>query len=132
MIQVTAIGNLTRDPIVKTTENGVKYALFTIASDVYLKDNEKRTDFIDCIAYRGTAEFVEKHLKQGKAVAVVGELSSFVQDKDGVKTTKWNIKADKCTFVPASGRDLNSVIPSAEPAQTASESDDDDMNPWGI
>lgn len=133
MIQTTAIGNITKDPVIKEMNSGMKYALFTIASDVYLKDGEKRTDFLDCIAYRGTAEFVEKHIKQGNAVVAVGELSSFIQEKDGVKTTKWNIKVDKCTFAPVSGRDDISIAVHAAPiAQTTPESYDDSMDPWDI
>lgn len=133
MIQATAIGNITRAPVIKETNSGVKYALFTVASDVYLKEGEKRTDFLDCIAYRGTAEFVEKHIKQGKAVVTVGELSSFIQEKDGVKTTRWNLKAEKVNFAPVSGRDDGgSAVPAAPTAQTAPESYDDEMDPWDI
>ena len=59
MNNVTLIGRLTADPEIKTTQSGISLTHFSIAVDrQYSKDKEKETDFLDCTAWRGTAEFI--------------------------------------------------------------------------
>jgi single-strand DNA-binding protein len=70
--KVILIGNITRDPIVKTTENGKKVALFTIATNRYFKtaEGEQKTEaeFTNCVAWGALADRCEQFLTKGKLV----------------------------------------------------------------
>ena len=63
--QVVLMGRLTRDPELKSTQSGVDVATFTLAVDrSYAKaGTERQTDFLDCVAWRGTADFVSRYFK---------------------------------------------------------------------
>lgn len=67
-------GRFTADPELKTTQSGVPVCSFTIASedDVKQKDGTRATDFIDCVAWRGTAEFISKYFTKGQMILVMG------------------------------------------------------------
>lgn len=71
-------GRLTADPELKKTANGVNVTSFTLASDTGRQtgDGDKITNFIDCVAWRNTAEFVCKYLSKGRLVIAEGELST--------------------------------------------------------
>ena len=71
---VTLMGRLTRDPELKHTQSGTAVVSFTLAVDRDFKSQSgvKETDFIDCVAWRNTAEFVSKYFSKGK-MAVVSE-----------------------------------------------------------
>ena len=75
---ITLMGRLTSDPELKTTQSGVSVTSFTIAVDRSYtpKGQEKQTDFITCVAWRNTAEFISKFWKKGQRIAVKGELQS--------------------------------------------------------
>ena len=78
------MGRLTRDPEVKQTPSGATVANWTLAvDDDYQKDD---TDFIDCVAWQATAEFVNKYFHKGKMMAATGRLKQRSWDgKDGQK-----------------------------------------------
>jgi single-strand DNA-binding protein len=78
MNSVALLGRLTTDPELKTTPNGVSVTSFNIAVDRAYKpkDQERQTDFITCVAWRGTAEFISKFFRKGQRIAVKGELQS--------------------------------------------------------
>ena len=67
-------GRFTADPELKTTQSGIPVCSFTIASedDVKQKDGTRATDFIDCVAWRGTAEFISKYFAKGQMILVMG------------------------------------------------------------
>lgn len=97
-------GRLTADPELKNTPNGVSVCSFTIAVDRNIKgkDGEKQTDFINCVAWRNTAEFVSKYFGKGKMIAVVGELQSRkYTDKDGNNRTVFEVLANQANFCGA-------------------------------
>ena len=75
---VQIMGRLTADPELKLTSNNTAVCRFTIASDRGYKDQSgnKLTDFIDCVAWRNSAEFVCKYLKKGRLVVVEGNLET--------------------------------------------------------
>ena len=79
--EVILMGRLTRDPELRSTTGGVDVTNFTLAVDrSYTKAGaEKETDFLDCVAWRGTAEFISRYFKKGMQVAVTGR----------VQTRKW-------------------------------------------
>lgn len=85
--QVVLMGRLTRDPELKSTQSGVNVTNFTLAVDrSYAKaGTERETDFLDCVAWRGTAEFVSRHFKKGMQVAVSGR----------IQTRKWKDQQDQ-------------------------------------
>lgn len=85
--QVVLMGRLTRDPELKSTQSGVDVATFTLAVDrSYIKAGaERQTDFLDCVAWRGTAEFVSRYFKKGMQVAVSGR----------IQTRKWKDQQDQ-------------------------------------
>jgi single-strand DNA-binding protein len=83
------MGRLTRDPELKTTEGGTTIANFTLAVDRDYGKGEKKADFIPCVAWRDTATFVNKHLKKGSLIGLVGRL----------ETRTWKDKEDKTRVV---------------------------------
>lgn len=99
---ITIMGRLTRDPELRRTGSGIPVASFTVACDRDFsgKDGgEKEVDFIDCVAWRNTAEFVEKYFSKGRMAVVSGRLQIRAwTDKDGNKRRTAEIVADNVYF----------------------------------
>ena len=95
-------GRLVRDPEMRTTQSGVAVASFTLAVDRDFggKDGaEKQTDFIDCTAWRHTAEFVSKYFSKGRMAVVSGRLQiDNYTDNDGNKRKAAKVIADNIYF----------------------------------
>lgn len=100
MNNICIMGRLTSAPEIKKTTSGVSVCSVNVAVDRDYKVNgEKATDFIPCVFWRGTAEFVGKYFSKGDMIAVVGSLESRkYTDKDGNNRTVWEVKADKVNF----------------------------------
>ena len=99
---IIIMGRLTRDPELRRTGSGTAVASFTLAVDRDFagKDGgEKETDFIDCVAWRQTAEFVSKYFTKGRMACVSGrlEIRSWT-DKDGNKRRNAEVNADNVYF----------------------------------
>ncbi len=102
--KVTLIGNVTRDPAVKTTESGKKIALFTIATNRYYKtaewENKSESEFHNCVAWGNLAERVEKFLLKGKLVYAEGRLRTRAIEKDdGNKIYKTEVVISNLIFL---------------------------------
>ena len=132
---ITAAGRLTKDTELRRTQNGVAVASFTIACDRDIKDasGNKQTDFIDCVAWRNTAEFVDKYLTRGRMVIVSGRLQMREwTDKNGNKRRNSEILAESVYFGD-SKREVENTEKNEtkEAAQTVDfdqvEIDDDDL-----
>ena len=99
---ITIMGRLTRDPELRTTQSGVSVASFSVAVDRDFSGRdggEKQTDFIECVAWRQTGEFVSKYFRKGSMIVVSGRLQSRKwQDKDGNNRTSWEVVADNVYF----------------------------------
>ena len=99
---IAIMGRLTRDPELRRTGSGIAVASFSVAVDRDFsgKDGgEKETDFIDCVAWRNTAEFVSKYASKGRMVAVSGRLQiRGWTDKDGNKRRTAEVVADNVYF----------------------------------
>ena len=99
---ITIMGRLTRDPELRRTNSGTPVASFTVAVDRDFsgKDGgEKETDFIDCVAWRNTAEFVSKYFTKGRMMVVSGRLQlRDWTDKEGHKRRSAEVVADNCYF----------------------------------
>lgn len=99
---IVIMGRLTRDPELRRTGSGVAVASFTLAVDRDFagKDGgEKETDFIDCVAWRATGEFVSKYFAKGRMACVSGRLQlRDWTDKDGNKRRAAEVVADNVYF----------------------------------
>ena len=99
---ITIMGRLTRDPELRRTGSGIAVASFTVAVDRDFGKNEngeKETDFIDCVAWRQTGEFVSKYFTKGRMIVVSGRLQiRSWTDKDGNKRRTAEVVADNCYF----------------------------------
>lgn len=99
---ITIMGRLTRDPELRRTGTGVAVASFTVAVDRDFggrDGGEKETDFIDCVAWRQTGEFVSKYFTKGRMIVVSGRLQiRNWNDKDGNKRRSAEVVADNCYF----------------------------------
>lgn len=90
------MGRLTSNPELKITQNDVKYTRFTVAINRG-KENEK-TDFIDCVAWNNTAEFICKYFKKGQLIAIDGEIKTSVYEKDGENRKQVNVRVKSASF----------------------------------
>lgn len=94
---ITLQGRLTADPELRATPNKTSVVTFTIACDNDY--GEKHTDFITCVAWRQTAEFISKYFKKGQVIFVTGRLRSRAwEDRDGKKRTEWEVQIDRAYF----------------------------------
>lgn len=94
-------GRLTRDPEVKVTQSGTDVCSFTIAVDRRFKDanGERGADFISCVAWRQTAEFIGKYFSKGSRIEVSGSIQTRnYDDKDGRKIYVTEVNVEQASF----------------------------------
>lgn len=126
--QIVIMGRLVRDPELRSTQSGTSVATFTVA--VERDFGEKQTDFIDCVAWRQTGEFVSKYFLKGNMIAVTGSLQSRKwQDRDGNSRTSWEVNADHVYFC-GSRRDSEAAPAPAGPAKFVEMDDSDGELPF--
>lgn len=122
---IVIMGRLTRDPELRRTGNGVAVASFTLAvdRDFSSKGGEKETDFIDCVAWRATGEFVSKYFTKGRMACVSGSLQlRDWTDKDGNKRRSAEVIADNVYFADSKtaaengGNSPTAATPASNPA----------------
>lgn len=134
--QVILGGRLTAAPELKTTPNGISVLAFSIAVDRdYAKQGEeKQTDFINCVAWRQTAEFIAKYFGKGEAICVVGSLQTRTwQAQDGSKRYATEVIVDRAKFVESKASKGQAQAPSAPTAPVADEDDYDEvLNDGGV
>lgn len=128
---ITIMGRLTKDPELRRTGSGVAVTSFTLAVDRDFsgKDSgEKETDFIDCVAWRQTGEFVDKYFAKGRMAVVSGRLQMRNwTDKDGNKRRSAEIVADNVYFGDSKKSESNTGdYPTSAPAQDFVPIDNDD------
>ena len=123
---ITIMGRMTKDPEMRRTGSGVAVTSFTVAVDRDIANketNERETDFIDCVAWRGTGEFVEKYFKKGSMAVVSGRLQiRGWTDKDGNKRRTAEVVADNVYFGESKKEDSGytgfvKTAPTTAPAQ---------------
>ena len=99
---ITIMGRLTREPELRRTGSGIAVASFTVAVDRDFSGRdggERETDFIDCVAWRQTGEFVSKYFTKGSMIVVSGRLQiRNWTDKEGNKRRSAEVVADNCYF----------------------------------
>ncbi len=100
--RIILMGRLTRDPELRHTQTGTPVASFSLAVDRDFKSRdggERATDFIDIVAWRGTAEFVSKYFTKGRMAVVEGRLQiRDWTDRDGGKRRSAEVIADNIYF----------------------------------
>lgn len=99
--KIFIMGRLTRDPELRHTQSGTAVASFSLAVDRDFKeqDGSRATDFIDCVAWRSSAEFVDKYFSKGRMAVVEGRLQiRDWTDKDGNKRRNAEVVADSIYF----------------------------------
>ena len=122
--RVTLQGRLVADPELRHTQNGTPVASFRLAvdRDYKGKNGEKDTDFINCVAWRGVAEFAAKYFQKGRMALVVGRLQMReYTDRDGNRRYITEAVADNIYFCDSRRNGASSDPPGAE----WSEVDDD-------
>lgn len=95
------MGRLTADPELRKTQNGTSVTTFTLAVNrSYTRSGEQpQTDFIDIVAWRGTAEFVSRYFVKGQLVAVEGQIQTRLwEDKAGQKRKSVEVVASEVHF----------------------------------
>ncbi|HAZ18739.1 MAG TPA: single-stranded DNA-binding protein [Clostridiales bacterium] len=141
--KVILIGNLTADPELKTTQNGVSVTSFSIGvqrrytSKGNDGSNQQTSDFINIVCWRSTAEFVTKYFTKGKSILVCGSLQTRSwTDANGVKRYATEVVADEVSFVDKKGDSNPAAAAFATPAPYSANpkdvpfevmSDDDDL-----
>ena len=106
MNSICLMGRLTGDPELKTTQSGVSVTSFSVAVDRAFrsKDQERQTDFINCVAWRGTAEFITRYFRKGQRIALHGSLQSRnYTANDGSKRTAFEVVVDNAFFCESKG-----------------------------
>ena len=112
--RVILMGRLTADPELKQTPNGISVVSFSLAVDRNFagKGAERQTDFINCVAWRQTAEFISRYFGKGRMMAVEGSLQvrNYV-DKNENKRQAVEVVVDQAYFA-----DSKNAAPSSSPA----------------
>lgn len=125
--KVILMGRLTRDPELRHTGKGTPVTTFSIAIDNGYGDN-KRTDFINCLAWNKTAEFVTKYFSKGKMIIVIGRISTRSwEGQDGKRAYATEVVANEVNFGESkTSPQLNTPQTAAQPPM---QDDDDDFTP---
>lgn len=97
---VTLMGRITAAPELKATQSGASVTAFCLAVDRnYQQDGKRPTDFINCVAWRSTAEFITRNFGKGDMIAVTGEIQTRkYKDKDGNNRTAFEIIINQASF----------------------------------
>lgn len=131
---ITIMGRLTRDPELRRTSSGVAVASFALACerDFAAQGETRETDFIDIVAWRYTAEFVDKYFSKGQMAVVTGRLQiRNWEDKEGNKRRSAEILADHVYFGEAKRDKTTQGEPQYDPQGGFSEIEDIDTTlPW--
>ena len=124
------IGNLTTDPEISTTSNGVSVCRFTLAVTRRYSNSEgeRDTDFINIVAWRALADNCHKFIKKGSKVAVVGNIQSRSYDAtDGTKRYVTEIVAEEVEFLNTRNNDTSDVKEKKEDVTKLEPIDDDSL-----
>lgn len=135
MNKVILVGNLTRDPELTETANGIAVCRFAIAvsRDYANADGNRETDFFNITVWRGRAENCGKYLKKGNKVAIVGSLQTrSYEDKDGIKRNVTDVIASEVEFLTPKGSqgEGDDTVVSAKKERPTLEAIDDNQLPF--
>ena len=127
---VALMGRLVYEPELKTTQSGISVLSFVVACDrsYQSQGQERQADFIDCVAWRQTAEFISRYFHKGSMIAIEGSIQTRnFTDKNGNNRKAVEVVCDNVSFCGSkaeSGTVQNNVQPAAQPTyQNAVASD---------
>ena len=105
----TILGRMTSDVELRSTQSGVSVCNFCVAVDRnYKKDEERITDWIDCVAWRGTAEFISKYFHKGDIIAIAGSgQTRNWEDQNGNKRKSVELLVETVSFAGARKESAN-------------------------
>lgn len=127
MNKVILVGNMTKDPDERTTSGGVAVTTFTIAVQRKYKDGNGnyQADFINCVAWRSTAEFIAKYFTKGSKIGVVGSIQTRTyEDANNVKKYITEVVVDEAEFVTSKAQTGGSGRQPPPPGQDQLEDED--------
>ena len=141
MNKAILIGNLTRDPELAETKDGIAVCRFSIAVNRFIRAGESQTDFFNIVAWRGLGENVAKYCKKGQKVAIVGSIQvRNYEDRDGNMRTAIDIIASDVEFISSlnnnandrdfTTNDISATNTRSEKKVTLQPIDDDDDIPF--
>ena len=116
MNKVELIGRLTKEPEIKLTSNQTQFCNFTIAVDRRFKDanGQRQADFINCIAWKQTAVFIQKYFHKGNRIGICGSIQTrSFDDQNGQKRFVTEVLAEEAEFVEST----NSTEANPQPTQ---------------
>ena len=110
MNNVTLLGRLTKDPELKQTPSGTSVLKFSLAVNRrFSKEGQQQTDFINCTAWKGTAEFISRNFRKGDMIAVIGNLQVNTWEKDGQKHQTSDVNVTEVYFTGKKTADSGDV-----------------------
>lgn len=118
-------GRLTKDVELKQTSNGVNYTRFVMA--VNRKYDREKADFISCVAWRSTAEFIEKYFRKGSQINVVGSIQTDSYEKDGQRYFTSDVIVDEVEFGGSKASNGSEAASSSTAGFTPVQNTDDDL-----
>lgn len=123
--RVILMGRITQELQLKHTQNGIAVLSFSVAVDRPVqKDAEKQTDFISCVAWRQTAEFIARYFGKGRLIALEGSLRTRTyDDKNGTRHYITEVYVDSVSFT-GEPKQEGSVSKSSQPADAPPPPDD--------
>ena len=120
------MGRLTRDPELRHTGTGTAVCSFSIAIDNGYGEN-RQTDFINCVAWNKTAEFVSNYFSKGKMIIVIGRISTRSwEGQDGKRNYATEVVASEVSFGESKSENSSAAKDDFTPLDVI----DDDL-PWG-
>ncbi len=136
--KVILMGNLTRDPELRTTPNGQNVCSFSLAINRTWKDANGQTqeavDFIDCTAWGKAGEIISQYTQKGRPILITGRLQSRSWEQDGQKRSKVEVNVDDFNFIGSGqggggGMSSDDAGPApSKPAATKKKAADDDVD----
>ena len=110
-------GRMTADAELKQTPSGVSVCTFSVAVNRKGgKDGDQKTDFINCVAWRNTADFISKYFGKGSSIMLCGSLQKRSwQDNNGVTRYATEVIVDDVYFVDSKGESNGAVVPNSVP-----------------
>jgi len=125
MIPISFIGRPTKDIVVQTSDRGVKYAQFTVATKSGGSLKEQKDQFFDCVLFNEDAErIVKAGVRKGSLIHVSGLFNTQEYEKEGVKYRSFKVTDLKWSFVPGSSSKKGADESKAPPAEAPAESPD--------
>lgn len=105
MNNVQLVGRFTKDPEVRYSDGGTTVARFTVAVDRrFRKEGQQEADFISCVAFGKTAEFIEKWFHKGERIGLTGHIQTgSYTNQEGQKIYTTDVIADNVEFVESKG-----------------------------